>query len=75
MATTTSSGERYREGVLAVSSWPFVPVGDAFRKGNQTVLPESLDGPVTYLGLENITQNTGGIEGGVITETPLTSRA
>ena len=63
-------GERYREGAVAVSSWPFVPVGDAFRKGDQTVLPESLDGPVTYIGLENITQNTGEIEGNVVTEKP-----
>jgi len=64
------SGERYREGTVAVSSWPFVPVGDAFRKGDETVLPESLDGPVTYLGLENITQNTGEIEGNVVTAKP-----
>ena len=65
------SGERYREGVVAISSWPFVPVGNVFRKANQTVLPESLVGPITYLGLENITQNTGKIEGGVITEKPV----
>ena len=45
-------------------------MGNAFRKGDLTVLPESLDGPVTYLGLENITQNTGEIEGGVVTEKP-----
>jgi type I restriction enzyme M protein len=64
------SGERYRDGVLSVSSWPFVSVKDAFRKADQTVLPESLDGPVTYLGLENITQKTGDIEGSVLTEKP-----
>ena len=64
------SGERYRDGVVAVSSWPFVPVGGVFRKADQTVLPESLDGPVTYLGLENITQNTGENEGNVVTEKP-----
>lgn len=64
------SGERYREGVVAVSSWPFVSVGDAFRKADETVLPASLDGPVTYLGLENITQNTGEIEGNIVTEKP-----
>jgi type I restriction enzyme M protein len=64
------SAERYREGVVAVSSWPFVPVGDAFRKGDQTVLPGSLGGPVTYLGLVNISQNTGEIEGSVVTEKP-----
>jgi type I restriction enzyme M protein len=64
------SGERYREGVVGVSAWPFVPVGEVFRKADQTVLPESLDGPVTYIGLENITQNTGEIEGNVVTEKP-----
>jgi len=64
------SGERYRDGVVTVSSWPFLPVGDVFRKADQTVLPESLDGPVTYLGLENITQNTGQIEGSIVTEKP-----
>ena len=64
------SGERYREDIVAVSSWPFVRVGDAFRKGDQSVLPATLDGPVTYLGLENITQNTGEIEGNVVTEKP-----
>ena len=64
------SGERYREGSVTASSWPFVPVGDVFRKVELTVLPESLDGPVTYLGLENIKQNTGEIEGNVVTEKP-----
>jgi len=64
------SGERYREGVVAVSSWPFVPVGDVFRKADETVLPESLNGPVTYLGLENITQHTGEIEGNVVATKP-----
>ncbi|MDD5198195.1 MAG: N-6 DNA methylase [Terrimicrobiaceae bacterium] len=64
------SGERYREGTVAVSSWPFVPVGDVFRKADETVLPESLKGPVTYLGLENLTQNTGEIEGNVVSEKP-----
>jgi type I restriction enzyme M protein len=64
------SGERYREGAVAVSSWPFVPLGEVFRKADETVLPESLKGPVTYLGLENITQNTGEIEGNVVIEKP-----
>jgi type I restriction enzyme M protein len=64
------SGERYRDGVVSVSSWPFVSVGDVFNKGGHTVMPEILDGPVTYIGLENITQKTGEIEGGVITNNP-----
>jgi len=64
------TGERYREGSSTISTWPSVPVGDVFRKSEHTVLPESLDGPVTYLGLENITQNIGEIEGNVVTEKP-----
>ena len=64
------SGERYREGPISVSSWPFVSVGDVFRKAEETVLPVSLNGPVTYLGLQNITSNTGEIEGAVVTDNP-----
>jgi type I restriction enzyme M protein len=64
------SGERYREGITAVSTWPFVPVGEVFRKSDKTVTPESLKGPVTYLGLENISQNTGGIAGNIVTDVP-----
>ncbi len=63
-------GEHYREGAPAISAWPIVPLGDVFRKSEETVLPESLVGPVTYLGLENLTQNTGGIEGSIVTEHP-----
>ena len=62
------SGERYREGAAAVSVWPFVTVGEVFKKAEETILPQSLDGPVTYLGLENITRNTGEIHGIVVAE-------
>ena len=62
------SGERYREGAAAVSVWPFVTVGEVFKKAGETILPQSLDGPVTYLGLENITRNTGEIHGIVVAE-------
>ena len=62
------SGERYREGTAAVSVWPFVTVGEVFKKAGETILPQSLDGPVTYLGLENITRNTGEIHGIVVAE-------
>ncbi|HUT57851.1 MAG TPA: N-6 DNA methylase, partial [Phycisphaerae bacterium] len=64
------SGERYREGSSAASAWPLVTVGQVFRKSERTVLPESLNGPVTYIGLENIVQNTGEITGSVVTEKP-----
>jgi type I restriction enzyme M protein len=64
------SGERYREGKDSVSAWPLVPVGDVFSKSEESVLPESLRDAVTYLGLENVTQNTGEITGNVVTEKP-----
>ena len=64
------SGERYREESISVSSWPVVALGDVFRRAGQTVLPEFLEGQVTYLGLENITQNSGQIEGNVLTDKP-----
>lgn len=64
------SGERYREGVANASSWPIIPVAQVFKKSDQSVLPESLEGPVTYIGLENITQGTGEISGEVTTEKP-----
>ena len=64
------SGERYREGSSTASVWPFGTVSSAFEKSEQTVLPESLDGPITYLGLENITQNTGNINGDIVSQDP-----
>ncbi len=64
------SGERYREGVASISAWPFVQVDQIFRKSERTVLPASLNGPVTYIGLENIEKNTGEITGDIVTENP-----
>jgi len=64
------SGERYRDGISAVSTWPFVRVGDVFRKSDNTVLPESLEGRTIYIGLENLSQNTGKLEGSVVTDDP-----
>jgi len=64
------SGERYRENATTSSAWPFVPLGDVFQKSNETVLPETLTGAVTYLGLENISQNTGCLEGCIVTHNP-----
>jgi type I restriction enzyme M protein len=64
------SGERYREVNNAVSSWAFIPVSEAVQRSSQTVSPESINEPVTYIGLENITQNTGDIEGQIITDNP-----
>ena len=63
-------GEHYREVKAAVSSWPFVPVREVFRKRDQAVLPKNLYGPVTYIGLENIVPNIGKIEGNITSEKP-----
>jgi type I restriction enzyme M protein len=64
------SGERYREGAATTSAFPFIPVGEVFEKSDESVMPETLAGPVTYIGLENITQNTGKLDGLFITENP-----
>ena len=64
------SGERYRDGIVNASTWPIVPVAQVFHKSERSVLPESLEGPVTYIGLENVTQSTGEITGDVITDRP-----
>jgi len=64
------SGERYREGTATTSAFPFVKVGDVFEKSDETVIPESLRGPMTYIGLENITQNTGKLDGSLVSENP-----
>ncbi len=64
------SGERYREGVVNASTWPIIPVSQVFHKSEESVLPEALEGPVTYIGLENIAQGTGQVTGEVVTEKP-----
>ena len=64
------SGERYRIGQSIQSEWPSAKVGDVFRKVNETVLPLSLHGPVSYMGLENITQSSGRLSGNVTIENP-----
>ena len=47
-----------------------VSVGEVFRKADKTVLPDSLTGPVTYLGLENLVSDTGEISGNIVTQNP-----
>lgn len=64
------SGERYRIVDVNTSAWPIVPVSEVFHKSDRSVIPESLDGPVTYIGLENITQDTGELVGNVVSERP-----
>lgn len=61
------SGERYRSNEKKESPFLFVKVGELFKKSGETVMPETLKGPVTYIGLENIKQNTGELSGSFIT--------
>ena len=64
------SGERYRDGGLAISDWPVVEIGRIFQSRKEAVLPRTLKGPITYVGLENITQNTGQLTRQVLVDDP-----
>ena len=64
------SGERYRENQRAMSSWPVVKVSDVFHRPTENVTPSSLSGPVTYVGLENISTNSGQLVGETVWDNP-----
>ncbi len=62
--------DNYRPHIPINPDWPLVEVGDVFRRSEETVLPKSLDSPVPYIGLENITQNTGQLSGKIVASSP-----
>ncbi len=64
------SGERYREIISKDAKWPMATMKDLFQRTNETVSPKTLKGPSTYVGLENITQDTGQLYGNVIVTEP-----
>ena len=64
------SGERYRDDGLAISDWPVVEIGRIFQSRKEAVVPRTLKGLITYVGLENITQNTGQLTGQVLVDDP-----
>jgi type I restriction enzyme M protein len=64
------SGERYRETVQREADWPLVRVDGVFTKAGETVLPETLNGPTTYIGLENISSNLGALTGETLIDNP-----
>ena len=64
------SGDRYRVSKTGISTWPVVAVKELFKRSDDTVLPETLPGPANYVGLENITQNTGQLCGDVVLDEP-----
>lgn len=62
--------DNYRPQIAVDPNWPMVELGEVFKKSNNTVHPSSLNKPTTYIGLENITQNSGEICGEVIVNDP-----
>jgi restriction endonuclease S subunit len=62
--------ENYCPHVSIDPAWPMVELGEAFHRSEKSVLPGSLSGSVTYIGLENISQGTGEIAGNTVAENP-----
>ena len=62
------SGERFRLRSVADSAWPLTRVGSVLGKSEESVLPKSLPGPTTYIGLQNIVKDIGRITGDTIAE-------
>ena len=62
--------ESWRPRVWVDPGWEVVRVGDILQKSSDAVLPETLPGPVVYVGLENITQDSGQISGDIVTDDP-----
>ena len=62
--------ESWRPRVWVEPGWEVVRVGDILQKSSDAVLPETLPGPVVYVGLENITQDSGQISGDIVTDDP-----
>lgn len=62
--------ESWRPRVWEDLGWEGVRVGDILQKSSDAVLPETLPGPVVYIGLENITQDSGQISGDIVTDDP-----
>ena len=69
------NGERYYVAKVADSQWPLVSVGEVFERSNKTVMPTDIEGPVNYVGLENISQGTGSLVGNTVTENPATIKS
>ena len=45
-------------------------IKELFQRSDETIVPESLSGPATYVGLENITQGSGQLSGDVVANDP-----
>ena len=69
------SGQRYRIVSVRSSSWPFVPIEEVFERSVKTVLPKTLSSAINYIGLENITQNTGRLVGKTVNCDPVSIKS
>jgi len=64
------SGERYRVAIVHNGKWDFVEVGNVTEKIKDSVDPKLLKGSVNYIGLENISQDTGELVGDIAVDNP-----
>ena len=69
------TGERYSVAEVPEPRWNTVTVGELFHRSTDTVMPSDMEGPVTYVGLENISQDTGYLIGDTVTEDPATIKS
>ena len=67
--------DNYRPHINVAPRWSKVALEDLFRRSHESVLPNTLDGPATYVGLEDITQNTGLLRGSAVIEEPARLRS
>lgn len=57
------SAERYAASETRAAAWDYRAVGDICTKVGESVLPETLPGPIEYIGLENIVAQLGKVTG------------
>lgn len=64
------SAERYGTEDVRSSNWGYRAVGEIAPKVGDSVLPETLQGPVEYIGLENIVSEIGALAGDTLVAEP-----
>ena len=67
--------KNYQPQIFIHPNWPMVKLGDLFFKITKSIMPSTLNGPVTYIGLENISQGTSKIIGNITTKNPTDIRS
>jgi type I restriction enzyme M protein len=60
------SMERYRAEVTSSANWPMVELKAVLERNSETVSPLDIDGEINYIGLENISSDTGKLEGDIV---------